>query len=217
VGRRLALATALALCAAAPAAGHPGQGIEPVTVDGTTLSYTPDPARLGVGETVIWRWDGATLNHSVTADPGQKESFDSDPGGAPNHSAGDSFSHEFTHQGTFTYHCRTHPTMTGTVDVVDLDVGLLPFRIKAARAEPRRGHLDVRFRLTYAGDLVARIAEKREGGWRTVKTLNRRAKKGDNHLKLATKGFEAGPHRLTLTAYDASDRRAEARVNFKLG
>jgi plastocyanin len=214
--RRVLLAAALALCAAAPAGAHPGQGTEFVTVDGTGLRYTPDPARIAVGEAVLWTWRGSTLNHSVTADPGQEESFDSDPSGTPNHSDGDTFSHEFTHQGTFTYYCRNYPTMQGVVDVIDLTVGAGPFRFKAVKAKPRRNHLVVRFRLTARGDLVARIAEKANGRWRTVKTLNRRARKGQNELELPLRALEPGRHRLTLTAYDSANRRTEAREMFKV-
>jgi hypothetical protein len=106
--------------------------------------------------------------------------------------------------------------MRGVVDVVDLSVGADPFRFKGVSAEVRRNHVGVRFRLTGRGDLVARIAEKANGRWRTVKTFNRRVRKGKNELELSTRGLDSGRHRLTLTAYDAANRRTEARELFTL-
>jgi len=47
--------------------------------------------------------------HTVTADGGLFNSG--------NLSTGQSFSFTFVSRGTFTYHCRIHPSMTGTVSV----------------------------------------------------------------------------------------------------
>ncbi len=108
--RRLTAAVALILCTAAPAGAHPGHGAEAVTVDGDATRFTPAEVTIGVNENVFWFWEGAiSRNHSVTADSGQSESFDSDPDGPPTnetHPQGDSFSHVFRHEGQFTYHCR---------------------------------------------------------------------------------------------------------------
>ena len=83
----------------------------------------PAETRVATGDTVVWKWLGPAGDHSVTADPGQAESFDSDPGKAPSaiaHPAGFTFTHRFTQTGRFTYRCRVHPAMTGEVTVIAL-------------------------------------------------------------------------------------------------
>src|SRR5436305_12295693 len=82
------------------------------------FSFAPTTVRIQPGDTVTWHWDGPDLNHSVTADPGQPESFDSDPStSSPLHTPGDTFSHTFNTAGTFTYHCKVHSFMQGKVVV----------------------------------------------------------------------------------------------------
>ena len=65
----------------ATAAHHPGHG--PVRVDVGDGAFKPADIRIGTGDTVLWVWSGPDLDHTVTADPGQAEQFDSDPGGTP--------------------------------------------------------------------------------------------------------------------------------------
>ena len=70
------------------------------------------PGKLGVvvGDTVTWtNNDGAS--HSATADGG---AFDTGV-----LAGGDSGSFTFTTAGTFAYHCKIHPRMTGTITVLD--------------------------------------------------------------------------------------------------
>ena len=70
------------------------------------------PGQLGVvvGDTVTWTNNDGT-SHSATADGG---AFDTGvlAGGA-------SGSFTFTTAGTFTYHCKIHARMTGTITVLD--------------------------------------------------------------------------------------------------
>src|SRR2546423_2726988 len=69
-------------------------------------SFMPSSITIAQGDTVKWTWAGPDTNHSVTADSGQADSWDSDPMGTPltiNHSAGATFSHTFNTTGTFTY------------------------------------------------------------------------------------------------------------------
>ena len=218
--RRLALAAALVLCAAAPAGAHPGHGAESVTIDGDQFRYTPADVTIGVGESVVWFWQGTVArNHSVTADPGQAESFDSDPGGPPTndtHPAGDSFTHVFTHEGSFTYHCQVHSGMTGVVHVVPLTGTPTPLRLDDVRVFVRGERIKVRYWVSQRVDLALRIAERRHHGWHTVKTLHRSSPRGQNKLKLSAHGLEPGPYRLTLTVYDDANRSAEERERFKL-
>ena len=63
--------------------------------------FNPNPLTINVGDTVRWTWAGGSL-HSVTSVAGSVESFDS--GDLPT----GTFSHAFTHAGTFTYYCDIH-------------------------------------------------------------------------------------------------------------
>jgi plastocyanin len=70
------------------------------------------PAKLGVvvGDTVTWTNNDGT-GHSATADGG---AFDTGV-----LAGGSSGSFTFATAGTFTYHCKIHRNMTGTVTVLD--------------------------------------------------------------------------------------------------
>ncbi len=217
--KRLAAAVALALCSVAPAGAHPGHGAESVTVEGDAFRYAPAEVTIGVGESVIWFWQGVVArNHSVTADPGQAESFDSDPAGPPTnetHPTGDYFSHTFGVEGRFTYHCRVHPEMTGVVNVVPIPQGS-PLRVKDLRVSDRGDSVQARFSVSKKADLVVRITHWRKSRWRAVETLNRKGRKGRNELKLSTDSLGTGRFRMQVTAYDALNHRAAAEVPFSL-
>jgi len=218
--KRLAAALALVLCAAAPAGAHPGHGAESVTVDGDSLRFAPDEVTVGVGESVIWFWQGVvSRNHSVTSDPGQAESFDSDPNGPPTnatHPAGDSFSHTFREEGRFTYHCQVHSEMTGVVNVVALPGTSGSLRLNGLRVVDRGRRIHLRFFLSKPADLVGRIAQWRKPRWHGVKTFNERGRKGRNELDVAAGSLEPGRYRLTLTAYDDQNRRTSDEQPFSL-
>lgn len=77
-----------------------------VTVENT--SFSPSSISAKAGDTVTWTFKDA-FDHTVTADD---MSFDS--GGKK---GGDTFDHTFAATGTFTYKCKIHPSMTGTVTV----------------------------------------------------------------------------------------------------
>lgn len=67
------------------------------------------------GDTVRWT-QRDSVPHSVTADGG---AFDSNPVGCPPVCmvSGQSFAHTFEAAGEFPYHCKVHPSMTGTITV----------------------------------------------------------------------------------------------------
>lgn len=217
--KRLAIATAvLVLGATAAAPAHPGHGADSVTVAGDTFRYSPFRITVGTGDAVVWFWDGRVRNHSVTADPGQAEQFDSDPGGPPtnaSHPEGSSFSHVFQNEGVFTYFCKNYANMRGEVEVVELP---------PATAAPRLSDLRVsdgpdataRYRLSKRAQVVARIAERRKRGWRTVASFSRTGGAGQNRLGLGGEDLGEGRHRLSLVAYDDADQRSNTvRATFK--
>jgi plastocyanin len=108
------------------------------------FDFRPDDMVVNLGDSVSWRWAGPDTNHSVTADGGQEEDFDSDPGRFPtndDHPAGDTFSHAFTKSGVFDYHCRVHRSMRARVIVRNPDGSVPdsePPRLEAVRISPKR-------------------------------------------------------------------------------
>jgi plastocyanin len=88
--------------AVAHAAGDPG-----VTI--ADFKFAPGTTTVHAGETISWTNDGPSP-HTATANDG---SFDTGTLGK-----GQSGSHTFTQPGTFSYFCRVHPFMHGTVVVL---------------------------------------------------------------------------------------------------
>src|SRR5213080_27318 len=111
--RRFVLAVVIALGASAtPALG--------ADVKIQNFSFMPSSITIGQGDSVTWTWAGPDTNHSVTSNPNQVDSWDSDPGRTPSsldHPPGSTFSHTFNTPGTFTYFCKVHSFMTGKVIV----------------------------------------------------------------------------------------------------
>ena len=110
-GLLIAVALAVGACSGsysagtpvAPAAAAPGAS---VTI--ANFSFSPASLTVSAGTTVTWTNNDSTA-HTVTLDDGSAASGDI-AGGA-------TFQHTFTTAGTFTYHCRIHPTMTATIVV----------------------------------------------------------------------------------------------------
>jgi plastocyanin len=85
-------------------------------VDIRDTSYQPSELTITTGDSVTWTNFDSTA-HSVTSDDG---SFDSSPScvaGLNCMNGGASFPHTFNSAGRFTYHCRIHDTMHGTIIV----------------------------------------------------------------------------------------------------
>jgi plastocyanin len=76
------------------------------------FTYGPDPVTVQVGGKVTWQNED-TAPHTATADDG---SFDTGT-----LERGKIKSETFKQAGTFTYFCEIHPTMHGTVEVVEKD------------------------------------------------------------------------------------------------
>jgi plastocyanin len=72
------------------------------------FAFSPAMLSVSVGAKVTWTNNGS-VPHTVTADQG---AFDSNA-----LSPGNSFSFTFTKAGTYTYHCKIHPSMTATIIV----------------------------------------------------------------------------------------------------
>lgn len=91
-----------------PAPSGAAQKSEKVQI--VEFTYEPDPVVVQAGGKVIWQNED-TAPHTATADDG---SFDT--GTIEKGKLG---SATFKEPGTFTYHCAIHPTMHGTVEVVE--------------------------------------------------------------------------------------------------
>jgi plastocyanin len=91
----------------APAGGKLERSPKVEIVD---FAYDPDPVRVETGGKVIWQnMDPAP--HTATADDGSFDTGTLEEGKLK--------SETFKEPGTYTYFCEIHPTMHGTVEVVD--------------------------------------------------------------------------------------------------
>lgn len=69
-------------------------------------------------EHVTWYWIGPDTMHSITGDSPNAEGIDSDPQtNQPQHRIGDTFRLDFDKPGTYSFRCKLHSTVNGTVTV----------------------------------------------------------------------------------------------------
>jgi plastocyanin len=87
-----------------------GEASKSEKVDIVEFTYQPDPVVVQAGGKVIWQ-NQDTAPHTATADD---DSFDT--GTIEKGKIG---SETFKQAGTFTYFCEIHPTMHGSVEVVE--------------------------------------------------------------------------------------------------
>jgi plastocyanin len=81
-----------------------------VKVEIVDFAYDPDPVQVETGGKVIWQnMDSAP--HTATADDGSFDTGTLEEGKLK--------SETFKKSGTYTYFCAIHPTMHGTVEVID--------------------------------------------------------------------------------------------------
>jgi plastocyanin len=87
-----------------------GQLERSVKVEIVNFAYNPDPVQVETGGKVIWQnMDAAP--HTATADDGSFDTGTLEEGKIK--------SETFKKAGTYTYFCEIHPTMHGTVEVID--------------------------------------------------------------------------------------------------
>jgi plastocyanin len=92
------------------AAAPSGEAAKSEKVDIVEFTYQPDPVVVQAGGKVIWQNQDAAP-HTATADD---DSFDTGT-----IEKGKTGSETFKEAGTFAYFCEIHPTMRGTVEVVE--------------------------------------------------------------------------------------------------
>ncbi len=79
------------------------------TVSIQNMQFMPPQITIPAGTTVVWMNQEASLAHTITSDTGLWDSGEVQPG--------QTFSFTFMNPGTFTYHCKIHPFMHGTIVV----------------------------------------------------------------------------------------------------
>jgi plastocyanin len=111
--RRLmaAAAVALPMVGLAKMIGSDDVGAADVAVNIVNFTFNPSPLTIPVGTTVVWT-NQDTAPHTATSDPGSAFTFDTG-----NLQKGQSGRVTFNTAGTFTYFCKVHPNMHGTVIV----------------------------------------------------------------------------------------------------
>ncbi len=76
---------------------------------------------LDLGEHVTWYWVGPDTLHSVTGTSPNDAGWDSDAGAStPRHDLGDTYQLTFNQPGTYTFQCKLHSSVRGSVVVSDV-------------------------------------------------------------------------------------------------
>jgi plastocyanin len=146
--------------------------------------------QLDLGEHVTWYWVGPDTMHSVTGTSANAAGLDSDPDiNTPSHPLGDTFQLSFNRPGTYTFQCKLHSSVRGTILVsskpgdpnteVDpvprTNVDLTPPHMSGVKLRSRRfgrHGTTLRFGIDETSKLDAEYYEMRHGhradfaGWR---------------------------------------------------
>lgn len=76
----------------------------------SNFKFTPQERKVRVGDTVTWTNEDS-VKHTVTSGDGSSEL------GSELFGKDETYSHQFTKAGTYTYYCIPHPNMKGTIIV----------------------------------------------------------------------------------------------------
>src|SRR4051794_925691 len=180
------------------------------------FAFAPAAVTINQGDSVTWTWAGPDTNHSVTSDPNQADSFDSDPDGPPtaaDHLPGLTFAHTFNTSGTFTYLCKVHSFMTGKV-VVNGPNGEPPpdttapafSKVSASGGRKcKRGAKNCKakpttVRFTLSEDARVKLTVPKH----PAANLTRSFKAGSRNVKLSVKKLPPGKYTVKLTATDGA-------------
>ncbi len=225
----VAAALTATLALGAPARAHLGHGATPVDIGG--FAFSPQTVNVTAGDVVFWTWKGPDTNHSVTGS-GPGKTFDSDPrkgpGEVPSHPVGDGFGEQFTEPGTYTYVCKNHDFMRGSIVVAaDTSGGapvgdttkpqLLGLRLSRTRMCPRRSRrcakpgARLRFTLSERADVEGSISRIRRGRRTFARFVSFSGRPGGNDVRFSAAGLKPGAYELSVAAYDDADH-ASTRV-----
>jgi plastocyanin len=116
--RRVRAIVVCALAGAAALAAATDAGAANRRISISDFQWSDTEIELDRGEHVTWYWVGPDTVHSVTGDSPDAEGIDSDPGNPfPNHPVGDSFQVAFSGPGSYSFKCKLHSSVRGTVTV----------------------------------------------------------------------------------------------------
>lgn len=222
-----ALLGLLALLAAAPAQAANTR------VSIANYAWSNPAVHIDLDEKVTWDWLGPDLAHSVTGISPNSLQWDSDPGtDSPSHRAGETYTLQFKHPGTYLFQCKLHASVRGEVIVSsvpgnpDSDPGPQP-PLNVDVKKPTLGNVTLksqRFRGTKGIAMSAQISERGtlDAEYYRFNSKGRRVYNGYrtwdafigiNHVKLAarSKHFRAKPGRyeVVLRTTDTSNNVAK--------
>jgi plastocyanin len=113
---RFLVGLATALCALTAATGTADAANRRIAI--ADYQWSDPQIEIDLGEHVTWYWIGPDLMHSVTGDPPAAAGIDSDPQtNTPRHQIGDTFRLDFDTPGTYSFTCKLHSAVRGTVTV----------------------------------------------------------------------------------------------------
>ncbi len=113
------------------------------TVTIQNFTFTPGVVTINLGDSVEWVNQDATA-HSTTQDANLW---------TRDLTAGQSFTQEFTKSGTFNYHCRFHPSMTGVIKVRNAEQSRLNIGQNIIAATPKTLPLTLNLKGKIANDV----------------------------------------------------------------
>jgi plastocyanin len=204
--RRALAAAALCGALAAPASAHPGHA--PPTVSISVYAFNPDTINVVEGDVVQWNWDGPDTGHSVTSDQGSGETFDSGVKDA----VGSSFTYYFGKAGSYSYHCKVHDSMHGTVVVAaGPAVDRKAPRLSRVRARVKNGSAVVRFKISEKASVTALV--RRPGSAQVLKRSFRFV--GAGAAKTSVKLPGRGRFKVSLVAEDQTGNKGHAAVRVR--
>jgi plastocyanin len=199
------------LAVLAPGASpHSGHGPTQVAIG--EFAFAPKDAQVFQGDSVVFTWKGPDTDHSATGDE-----FDSDPGRQPAHAAGDTYSVTFSKVGTFSYHCKVHPFMTGTVTVQELppappQPALTAPVLSKVRVKPRTFARRTRVSFNLDWPAIVRATLRRRS--KVVKQIQFSSPPGDHRRTLDFgRKLRSGTYVLRLVAVDSGNGMTSRPVN----
>lgn len=83
----------------------------------SNYQWSDPEINLDLNEHVTWFWTGPDTLHSVTGVSQNAKQWDSDPGTLPDHPVGDDFQLSFDQPGIYTFQCKLHSLVRGTITV----------------------------------------------------------------------------------------------------
>lgn len=186
-------------------------------MDIANQAFAPADVQIYQSDSIVFTWKGPDTNHSATG-----EDFDTDAGKAPAqvlHAPGDTYAVTFSKIGTFTYHCKVHPSMTGKVTVQPIPGAPVPVAPKLTRmsVKPRTFSRRTTVRFTLDSPASVRAILRRRS--RTLKEIDFLAHPGENKKPLDFgKRLKPGGAVLRLVAIDQSSglQSKTASVNVRV-